>query len=140
MVRMVASLVLVLSLVGCAPATVQGVRDDASGRAEIDVELNYQEVYRRIITPARACFQGSGLLGPQFIVQGDVFTDVPKAEIAFVIAGTFSSTHPAVIDIAGFGPSRTRIVSHYWSRGWAEIGSLVERWVREGYTGCGPLA
>lgn len=39
MVRFIASLVAVLLAAACAPATVQGVRDDASGRAEIDAAL-----------------------------------------------------------------------------------------------------
>lgn len=65
---------LVLSLcfvAGCAPSTVQGLREKHHGKVIFEVQENYQPVYRKIVTNARDRFQ-AGLITAQMIVQGTI--------------------------------------------------------------------
>jgi len=125
---------LVLSLcfvAGCAPSTVQGLREKHHGRVVFEVQENYQPVYRKIVANARDRFQ-AGLITAQMIVQGDLYTDIQSGNVTVALHGGWPvgvDTY-MTIDIEALSENQTRVTTYYALDTWRKDAKLVEEWVR----------
>jgi hypothetical protein len=121
---------------GCAPSTVQGLRENHSGRTEFEVQQNYQPVYRTILEQSRTCRQGFHGFVPTY-VQGDLYHDTRRGNISV-------AQHNAIygiltwlaIDVSALDDNTTRVVAYYTNDHWAPAAQAVEQWVRNDFKGC----
>ena len=136
-VRKAAAVLLALSfaLAGCAPATLQGLREKPAGQASFEVRQNYQRVYRTVINNARRCWQ-TGMVTAQVVVQGDLYTDIRTAEITVALHGAVGVDTHLGIDIKAIEEDRTEIRVYYAMSGGARSAKAIERWVKDGATEC----
>lgn len=97
------TLILLLFVTGCGPATIQGLRDNPAGVVAFEVDQPYQTVYRRIVTRAREKFQ------TRYVpVSGDLFIDSQEANVV-----VFFEWPVLVIDIKAISASRTKVTTFY---------------------------
>jgi hypothetical protein len=69
-------------------------------------ELPYEEAYRRIVTPMRNCYQGSGL-NTHAAVNADLYTDIRRGEIGLVGMAQGFRFQDALIEIVPAGAGST---------------------------------
>ncbi len=129
---------LLLLLAACAPDSLQALREDAAAKHNFKAPLGYQEVYRRVVGPMRTCYQMGGTLGPQFLVQSDVFTDTRRGEVVLLVMTTLGTQYRFIVDIAAEGEDRASVMTYSWSIAHVPTGALVERWVLNQDSACGP--
>ena len=124
-------------LSGCAPSTIQGLRDSPAGVLMFEVNENYQSVYRKIITPARDCWQqGASLLTAQTDVQGELYSDIRKGNVTVTMRGPAGAHTFLTIDVAALLDSKTKITTYYALRGSLPRAQAVELWVKQNSTEC----
>jgi hypothetical protein len=132
------SLLLAAFLIaGCAPATMQGLREQpGSQAAKFEVEQNYQAVYRTIVTNARKCWQ-TGMITAQMVVTADLYTDTKTGQISTALHGGLGVDTYLGIDIKALSDTRTEVTT-YGVSAWSKVAKVVEQWVKDGHTDCGP--
>ena len=124
-------------LLGCAPSTVQGLREDHSGKISFEVSQNYQPVYRAILEQSRNCWQGSSIFTAPGTVQGDLYHDIRRGNISV-------AQHNAIygiltwlaIDVSALDDNTTRVETYYTNDHWAPAAAAVEQWVKNDFKGC----
>ena len=126
--------ILVLSI-GCAPATIQGLRDNPAGKLIFEVDQNYQKVYRIILNKARNQWQ-AGMITAQRVVQGDLYTDIESGNITVALHWVFGIDTYLTIDIKALPDTRTKVSTYYSLSTWKSGAELVEQWVKNGSTEC----
>lgn len=128
--------VLAIALVGCAPATLEGVRKMGPDRSyAFTAAQNYQQVYRTVLDQARKCYQ-TGMITAQMVVQGDLYHDIKSGTISVALHGGLGVDTYQVIDISETGENETKIVGHYSLGSVQSYGSLLESWVLAGNKEC----
>lgn len=127
--------ILLVMLAGCAPATVQGLREQHAGKLVFEVEENYQSVYRKVITPARNCWQ-AGLITAQMVVQGEMYTDIRQGNVTVALHGGFGIDTYLTIDVAALSDSKTRVTTYYAFENSTGSAKAVEFWVKQNSTEC----
>lgn len=129
-------MVFVVALAGCAPATMQGVRDLGPQKTySFVVDQGYQAVYRTVLSQARKCYQ-TGMITAQMVVQGDLYHDTKSGTVSVALHGGLGVDTYQVIDITADGNSKTTIKAHYATGSIQKYGDLLKRWVLEGYKDC----
>ncbi len=124
-------------LFGCAPATVQGLRENPAGSITFEAPENYQSVYRKIMTPARDCWQqGASLLTADMDVHGELYSDIRKGSISITARGGAGAQTYMAIDIVALADNKTRITTYYALRGSLLRAKAVEEWVKNNSTAC----
>lgn len=121
---------------GCAPPTALLLKQDHAGKRTFDVEMNYQPVYRLIVTQARKCYQ-TGMITAQLVVQSDLFTDIQEGNVTVALHGGFGVDTHMTIDIKALSEARTRVDTYYALTTWAPAALVVEEWVVDKSTECG---
>ena len=129
--------ILGLSLVtyGCAPATLQGLRENPSGRSKIEVAQNYQNVYRRVLTNARKCWQ-TGMITAQMVVTGDLYTDLKTGEISVALHGGLGVDTYLGIEMKAIDAERTEVQIYNALATWERSAKLVQQWVVGEHSEC----
>jgi hypothetical protein len=122
-------------LFGCAPATIQGLRENHAGKISFDVDENYQSVYRKVLTPARNCWQ-SGLITAQMVVQGDLYTDTRQGNVTVALHGGAGVDTYFTVDVVALSDSKTRVTVYHAFRNQERAAQAVELWVKENSTVC----
>jgi hypothetical protein len=135
MTRLLTAALLLAALTGCAPATLQGLREKPTGTGQFEVDQNYQQVYRTVITNARKCWQ-SGLITAQMVVTGDLFTDTKAGEVTVALHGAAGVDTYLGVDIKAVADDRTQVRTYYAMSSWAAGPAAIESWVRTGSTTC----
>lgn len=102
------TLAVVGTLVGCAPATMQEIREKPKGEVSFRAAQSYQSVYRTILSNARRCYQ-STMIGAQMIVQGDLYTDTRTAEVVLSLHGALGANTLLGIDIKAISDDLTEV-------------------------------
>jgi len=126
-------------LAGCVPSTIQGLRDAPAGSFIFEADENYQAVYRKIVTPARNCWQqGASLLTAQIEVQAEIYSDIRQANIAIIMHGAppFESMVFMSADLQAISDNKTRITTYYAQTGLEPRARAVELWVKQNSTEC----
>jgi len=130
------AIALFVMLAGCAPATVQGLREQHAGKLVFEVDENYQSVYRKIITPARNCWQ-SAWIGSHTTAQGDLYTDTRSGSVSFTSVNALAGVSTYLtIDVKALSENRTLVMSYYALEGWKDSAKVVERWVKQNSMEC----
>lgn len=126
----------VVVLAGCAPATLQGVRDMGPDRSySFTAQQGYQDVYRTILTQSRKCHQ-TGMITAQMVVQGDLYHDTQSGTVSVALHGGLGVDTYQVIDIESAGEGRSNVKAHYSMGSVKKQGDLLKRWVIEKYPDC----
>lgn len=120
-------------LSACAPATVQGLRQEHAAHRTFEIERNYQTVYRTILDRARKCHQGNYITA-QMIVQGDLYTDRGTGHVSVAMHGAAGVNTFMAMDVAAVGEGRSK-VDVYAAFGTSSAGE-VEEWLLDGSTDC----
>lgn len=132
----IAILATLALLAGCAPATMQGVRDLGPDKAyQFDVAQNYQQVYRTVLDQARKCHQ-AGMITAQMVVQGDLYHDTKSGTVSVALHGGLGVDTYQVIDMQAKGESVTSVKAHYSLGSVQKQGDLLKRWVIDKYPDC----
>lgn len=119
-------------LAGCAPPTLQGLRENPAGTTRFEVGQNYQQVYRTVIANARKCYQGSAGPMAQNVVTGDLYTDIRSGEISVALHGAAGVDTYLGIDIKALADDRTEVRTYYRPSTWASSAAGVESMLRGG--------
>lgn len=117
-------------LFGCAPATVQGLRENHAGKITFDVDENYQSVYRKVLTPARDCWQ-SGLITAQMVVQGDLYTDTWRGNVTVALHSGAGVDTYFTVDVEALSEAKTRVTVYHAFRNQERAAQAVELWVKQ---------
>src|SRR5690606_29081674 len=126
----------VLMLAGCAPATLQGVRDLGPEKAySFTAPQNYQAVYRKTLDQARKCHQG-GMITAQMVVQGDLYHDTKSGTVSVALHGGLGVDTYQVIDVAAIDDKSTSVKAFYSMGSVQKQGALLRKWVLEDYGAC----
>lgn len=131
----VAAMAALVILAGCAPATMQGLREQGTHES-FEVDQNYQAVYRTVIANARKCWQ-AGMITAQMMVTGDLYTDIQSAEVTAALHGAAGVDTYLGIDIKALGEARTKVTTFH-SATWGKAAQAVEQWFTKGHSECGP--
>ena len=131
----VIGLVLLVAGAGCAPATIQGLRDNHGGRYEFIANENYQSVYRKVLYQARNCHQAGGI-GAQWVVQGDLFHDLKSGNVTFALHGVLSVSTILTVDVSALDDKTTNVIVYYVYSTWGSAARAVREWVLENSTEC----
>ena len=131
-------IILSIAVSACAPSTAGGVRAMGITRqVAFEAPENYQQVYRKILEPARKCWQ-TGMITAQMGVQGDLFHDTKSGIITVALHGGFGVDTYQVIDISAIDDQHTKIVGHYSLGPVAQYGQTLKEWVLENSNECEP--
>lgn len=130
-----AVLACLITIGGCAPATVQELRADHAGKHAFEVEENYQAVYRTVVTQARKCHQ-TGLITAQMVVQGDLYPDIKSGHVSIAVHGIGGVGTIAAVDVAALSDARSRVDTFYTFSSWTDFPPLVEEWVKDKSQDC----
>ena len=129
--------VLALAIVACAPATIEGLRNNHANRYTFQVNENYQPVYRKILSAARKCYQ-TGLITAQMVVQGDLYHDIRKGNVTVALHGGLGVDTHMAIDISSLDHEKTEIVVFNAISTWNSAAQAVREWVEENSIACRP--
>ncbi|RIY41976.1 BPTD_2524 family lipoprotein [Neopusillimonas maritima] len=125
-----------IALAGCAPATLDGVRQMGPERSTtFTADQNYQQVYRKILRQARACHR-TGMITAQMVVQGDLYHDIQTGTVSVALHGGLGVDTYQVIDVVAVDESTTKITGHYSLGSVQEQGELLRAWVLRDSTEC----
>ncbi|HCP77734.1 MAG: hypothetical protein CML16_11130 [Pusillimonas sp.] len=125
-----------IALTGCAPATLDGVRQMGPERSTtFTADQNYQHVYRKILRQARACHQ-TGMITAQMVVQGDLYHDIKSGTVSVALHGGLGVDTYQVIDVVAVDGSKTKVTGHYSLGSVQEQGELLRAWVLQDSTEC----
>lgn len=127
--------ILAVFFLGCAPATVQKLRENPTGQSSFETNENYQSVYRKIVTNARRCYQG-GMITAQMVVQGDLYTDIKKGNVSIALHGGLGISTYANVDIEAITEDKTKVIIYYGMGSWEGITRVVEAWIKQGSDKC----
>lgn len=130
--------ILFIAFVGCAPATVQGLRESHADRYEFIADENYQSVYRKVLYQARKCYQ-TGLITAQMVVQGDLFHDLKSGNVSVALHGGLGVDTYLTVDVYGLDEKTSRVVVYYALATWRSAARAVKEWVQEDSTQCRPI-
>ncbi|NYT38860.1 hypothetical protein ERD78_18910 [Allopusillimonas soli] len=133
------ALVIVAALVllgGCAPATLDGVRNLGPESAyTFTAPENYQAVYRTVLKQSRKCHE-SGLITAQIVVHGDLYQDIKAGTVSVELHGGLGVDVYQVIDIKAVDDDSSRVLAHYSVGSPSQKGDLLKRWVLDGEAAC----
>jgi len=124
-----------LWLSACAPSTIQGLRENYAGKVSFEVDENYKSVYRKVLTPARDCWQG-GLITAQMVVQGDLYTDTRRGNVTVALHGGAGVDTYFTIDMMALSDIKTRVTVYHAFRNQERAARAVELWVKDNATVC----
>ena len=130
-------ILIALSSVACAPATVEGLRKDHANSYAFEIEENYQPIYRKILSAARKCYQ-TGMITAQMVVQGDLYHDIKSGNVTVALHGGFGVDTHMTVDISALNDEKTRIVVFNAVSTWNSAARAVREWVEENSTKCMP--
>jgi len=136
MLRLIVSFLLAAALAGCAPATLQGLREKPAGSSTFEAPQNYQRAYRTIITNARKCYQ-TGMITAQMVVTGDLYNDTKTGEVTVALHGGLGVDTYLGIDIKALTEETTQVKTFHALSSWKDGATLVKQWVLDGSTECG---
>lgn len=134
MFRFLAAAAVAITLSGCAPATVQQLREQPKGQLTFQVAQNYQAVYRTILRSARKCHQG-GLIAAQMVVQGDLYSDLQTGEVVVALHGAAGVDTHLGIDIKAVADNVTE-VKVYSAFSNLATSRAVQAWVEKNSDAC----
>lgn len=128
---------VLVALVGCTPATQEGVRALSPDRSVVFVANdNYQAVYRRILEQERKCYQ-VGMATGQLIAQGDIYTDIKSGAISLTSYSGLGVNIIQLIDVSFINENTTKIIARYPVGNIDDHVKILRAWVVDGDTGCG---
>jgi hypothetical protein len=127
---------LLAPVLGCAPTTAQGLRNNHAGIVSFEVDENYQSVYRKIITRARNCYQGVGLLGMNNTVQGDLYPDLQSGTISCAHHNPMYGINTFIVIDIRVNQSKTKIVYYCFNSAWCKNAKVIEGWVTQNSEKC----
>lgn len=107
MIKILMSCVVALALSACAPMTAREIREQSAPESFV-IQKNYQATYRLLLEEMRRCFQ-FGTLGATYIVQGDLYPDIRKGELAVTVVGGLGSMSLLLVDVVESEPNAARI-------------------------------
>lgn len=134
--KTILSIFVALSVVACAPATIEELRNDHASSYTFEIDENYQSVYRKVLSTARKCYQ-TGMIGGQMVVQGDLYHDIRTGNVTVALHGFGVDTH-MTIDISALDDERTKIVVFNAFSTWDSAARAVREWVEHNSTECRP--
>ncbi len=135
--KIIFAIFIALSIVACAPATIEGLRKDYANRYTFTVNENYQPVYRKILSTARKCYQ-TGMITAQMVVQGDLYQDTKSGNVTVALHGGFGVDTHMTIDVSALNDETTKVVVFNAVSTWNSAAQAVREWVEKDSTECRP--
>ena len=136
--KTISAILSAMTLVACAPATIEGLRKDHANSYTFSADENYQAVYRKILSTARKCYQ-TGLITAQMLVQGDLYVDIRSANVTVALHGGLGVDTYMTIDVSALNDEKTSVVVFNAFSTWNSAAHAVREWVEDNSTECAPL-
>lgn len=126
----IGALLAMLLLSGCA-STVSDLKADHVVKV-VQIEGNYQAIYRNIATMARECLTGERYRwGVQWGVDADLYTDIGTGEVTFYSVGPQGRLTGAHAEVRKVDAGTELSI---WARN-ESVGAIFQRWAN-GYKEC----
>lgn len=129
------TLTVLLIIVGCAPATIEALRENHANKLSFDVKENYQPVFRKVLKTARKCFQ-TGLITAQMVVQGELYQDIETGTITVAIHGGLGVDTHLAVDVTAIDEDNSKVTVFNALSSWNRSSQLVREWVLENSAEC----
>jgi hypothetical protein len=128
-----------LILVGCAPATIEGLRRGHAQSYELVANQNYHlhPVYRQIRYQVRKCYL-TRMITAQLVIRGGLFSNLKRGNVNIARHGGLGVETYMAIDIEAVDRIMTRVVVYNTFSTWNTAASAVKEWVLEESSICGP--
>jgi len=126
-----------LILVGCAPATIEGLRRGHAQSYELVANQYYHSVYRQIRYQVRKCYL-TRMITAQLVIRGGLFSDLKRGNVNVAPHGGLDVETYMAIDIEAVDLIMTRVVVYNTFSTWNTGASAVKEWVLEESSICGP--
>lgn len=111
-------LLLFLFLLGCAPGTVKGVKENPAGIISFETDQTYEAAYRKASEFART-FETGFLGGANMVVHCDLYHDIKKGEISVALHNIFGDkTVYLVTEIEDRGQGKSFVTIFYSLSTW----------------------
>lgn len=123
---------LAIALSGCAPRTIQGLKEKPAGTIEFHVDEEYQCTYRAIFHKCRDKYERSmiGITTSHVDVDGELYADLKEGSI--IIKYLSPQGYFVIIDVKALSDTRTHVTAYYVSSGWKENIKDIKKWITEG--------
>jgi hypothetical protein len=128
-------ILVLLAVVGCAPATTQGLRENHAGKYEFIANEQYEAVYRKVLYQARKCHQ-PGVIAAQMLAQGDLFHDIKTGNVTVAMHAAYGVDTLLTVDISALDDKTTNVVVYNALSTWENSARAVREWVLENSTAC----
>ena len=121
-------------LASCAPNTASQLRDEAAGTLSLDVEKNYQAVYRDLRAELQRCFNRGAPLATQR-VDSELYTDIQQGELT---VGLYASAIDLylLVDLFGVEPNLTHVEIRHSVRTWERYARRIGAYLTDGTPIC----
>lgn len=127
-----------LLLGGCFPATKEALKAEAAQKWQLELQENYQAVYRRLAERMRECMQ-SAWIGDQVVVNADLYTDLRRAELAVEGINALTGRRlQLLVELEALEERRTRVL--VFEPMAPKPSAIVRKWATGELQRCGTLA
>lgn len=137
MKAIVASLTLAALLAGCAAGNVSEIRTDPANAVRIEIDQNYQRVYKNVLDKMHECIGESwaGMFA-QVRIRHALYSDLQEGNIGYVMDNLGVANHYLQVDIKGLPNNRTRLEAFVHFSTWKAHLERVQAWAIDGRAPC----
>ncbi len=133
--KIIYAALLSVLLVGCAPATLDGVRNLQGNKDSFIADQNYQAVYRTVFRQLKKCNEYNVVLQRQE-THGELYTDIKTGTVYTALSSMFGKDIFLVVDMKYLEDSKTEVITQYGYTNSNNRDGLIKSWVLDGNTEC----
>ncbi len=118
--------IVFIFLAGCAPLTMQEVRDKSPKPFTFDIDEGYKSVYQKIFSKAEWRYV------VKFNVDGNLYTGNESGSVTVTTPIDLLGTAGIymTIDIKALSENKTRVTTYYGLKSWKNRAKEVEEWIK----------
>lgn len=128
---------LVALLTGCAAGTAEALRADPSNSIHVELDLNYQRVYKNLLGKMQECMEKhwAGVTA-QYRIDHAIYTERQEANLSFVMSNLGYQNHYLQVDIKGLDHDRTKVDAFVYFSTWRGTLARVQAWAADVNSKC----
>jgi len=124
-------------LAGCAAGNVSEIRADPANAVRLDLDQNYQRVYKNVLDKMHECI-GESWAGvfAQVRIRHALYSDLQEGNIGYVMDNLGVANHYLQVDIKGLPNNKTRLDAYVHFATWKPHLDRVKAWAVDGQAPC----
>jgi hypothetical protein len=121
---------LIFSFFGCAPTTIEKLKEAPTYKDTFTVKGNYQPVYRKVLHESQRCFYMFDH------IQGEIYTDTKSGVIRMVHGGFIDQRIYMVAEIFAIDEISTKVTVYCGNSMRNSSTRAIKQWLISDFTGC----